>query len=345
MAILCLGVYCAKFPIYTKNPILNCSTFNAPTPRDVTTLSPANIGIFIAIGDSITACFAAKGRNGLSSFDEYRGLSFSAGGDKDAVSLFSFVQRFSAKVQGASTGKHIVEIPGAPYFSADHFNVAQSNARSDDLQHQLDHLFKVVPKVDPTGTQWKLITLFIGADDVCRNCKMTTPVLIANYVKNVQNALSQLEAKLPNSFVAVIPIFNVSGVYRRMQGSTYCKLAHGIPWECGCILNSDNATRARMDVAAVGMSAALEAVVRQVQAKRNPKFTATFLPFTNGVQIVNLPPDFISNLDCFHPTVVAHQQLAVSTWNSLLTPSAQRTRQWKLGEPIQCPNAQSRLQV
>jgi len=68
--------------------------------------------VFAAIGDSITACFGAKGRNGLSSFDEYRGLSFSAGGDPGAISLFSFVQRFSSKVQGASLGQHIVELPG-----------------------------------------------------------------------------------------------------------------------------------------------------------------------------------------------------------------------------------------
>jgi len=52
------------------------------------------------------------GRNGMSTLDEYRGLSYATGGDNNTLSLFNFINRFSPNVLGASTGKHLAELPG-----------------------------------------------------------------------------------------------------------------------------------------------------------------------------------------------------------------------------------------
>ena len=42
-------------------------------------------------------------------------------------------------------------------------------------------------------------------------------------------------------------------------------------------------------------------------------------------------------LDCFHPSLLAHQNMAVGLWNNMITPSADKKTSFTFNEPIKCP--------
>lgn len=102
--------------------------------------------------------------------------------------------------------------------------------------------------------------------------------------------------------------------------------------------------RSKMDVAATMMRQRLVKIANAVQARNDPLFTAVVLPFTNDcpfwvwfleiccrfermrcpwwfddvVVILDAPIEIGSDLDCFHPSLIGHQQVR-PTSSSLLS--------------------------
>ena len=84
-------------------------------PKSVHDLRVDDIKIIMALGDSVTAGFGAKGRNVHIPIDIYnlyenRGVSFSMGGDPGAVTIANFIQHYSPELIGSSIGNHLVEL-------------------------------------------------------------------------------------------------------------------------------------------------------------------------------------------------------------------------------------------
>ena len=44
-----------------------------------------------------------------------------------------------------------------------------------------------------------------------------------------------------------------------------------------------------------------------------------------------------SQLDCFHPSLIAHQNMAKALWNNMITPAAQKRDYFDYTEPFVCP--------
>jgi len=42
-------------------------------------------------------------------------------------------------------------------------------------------------------------------------------------------------------------------------------------------------------------------------------------------------------LDCFHPSVIAHQNMAKALWNNMLTPAADKRTTFDFSEAFVCP--------
>lgn len=42
-------------------------------------------------------------------------------------------------------------------------------------------------------------------------------------------------------------------------------------------------------------------------------------------------------VDCFHPSLVAHQAFAKVIWNNMLTPAAKKTSNFDFKAPFVCP--------
>ena len=106
----------------------NCPTYTAPAPpKTIADLNPAHVGVVMAMGDSITAAFAA--RSGLK---EGRDISWSIGvGEADQLTLPYMLSQYSPKLVGASSKavlpNDITHLPSHDYHpKTDHLNVAES---------------------------------------------------------------------------------------------------------------------------------------------------------------------------------------------------------------------------
>jgi phospholipase B1 len=94
-------------------------------PQSVHDLRMDDIKVVGALGDSITAGFGIMGFDttidpiiaALNSYNEYRGLSYSIGGDEDAFTIPNYVKHYQSNVTGYSVGKHIVEYCNGKIFS------------------------------------------------------------------------------------------------------------------------------------------------------------------------------------------------------------------------------------
>ena len=154
-------------------------------PSDVRHIRPVDAKAFLAMGDSITAAFAAKEILKLDGIREFRGLSWSIGGDDDAYTVPNFFARVSGHVHkaplGASLGVQIpleaVNIKGHPIRDwdprVDQLNGAVSLAKIQDLDAQMDYLVaqsKKTPGLD-FGNDWKVLTILIGANNLCASCE------------------------------------------------------------------------------------------------------------------------------------------------------------------------------
>jgi hypothetical protein len=88
--------------------------------------------------------------------------------------------------------------------------------------------------------------------------------------------------------------------------------------ECDCLFSPEaNHTRELVDSYCVAYADRLEAIAAHYQALQDPQFTAVIQPFGLGTDLATLPLDFLSTLDCFHPSVIAHQSMAVALWYEL----------------------------
>ena len=45
----------------------------------------------------------------------------------------------------------------------------------------------------------------------------------------------------------------------------------------------------------------------------------------------------IIQLDCFHPSLIAHQNMAKALWNNMITPAAQKRDYFDFTEAFVCP--------
>lgn len=83
-----------------------CKLFhNHTNPKSVHRLKPSDIDYVAAMGDSITAAFGAKSRSLLDIFVEFRGVSWSIGGDDsldNVVTLPNILREYYQNVKGFS---------------------------------------------------------------------------------------------------------------------------------------------------------------------------------------------------------------------------------------------------
>jgi phospholipase B1 len=119
-------------------------------PTSVRDLRPDDIKVIGALGDSITAGFAATGLKDpskpidISSIFEQRGVSWSIGGDKGAITVANYFKSYNPKIVGASVGEHIANLcygiicPPFQYKpELDRFNAARSGALASNLMGEV----------------------------------------------------------------------------------------------------------------------------------------------------------------------------------------------------------------
>ena len=130
--------------------------------QSVHQLTPADINVVAALGDSISSGVGALAKNLLGMFNEYRGVSFSTGGLgswQQYLTLPNILKNFNPHVKGMS-----FEVTRAYGSQIDGLNMAQAGSKTFNMSMQarrLVHQMKQRPDID-FYNDWKMVTVLIG---------------------------------------------------------------------------------------------------------------------------------------------------------------------------------------
>ena len=303
-------------------------------------LRPTDVGVVGAIGDSLTAALFAKvkGVLGVLSglFDlhkvEYRGVSWGMGGDSDATTMPNFIREFNANLKGYSVGT------GEEGSSNAGYNFAVSRAVASDLLEQANNLVSKI-KSDNLDDEWKVITLFIGGNDLCAICSDEVTFSPDNFYMHVKAAIDKL-AELKNIFINLVETVQVTDV-SVLSKDLGCILLHGLivlTDECFCLFS--NEVRQKHHQEYVEKLIQLETYFREEMDDRDD-FTVVLQPFFGKTNIPTTNPLSYFSPDCFHLSQKGHLTAAVALWNNMLQPIGSKTKEFSVDRPVLCPTAET----
>jgi len=215
---------------------------------------------------------------------------------------------------------------------ADSLNVALSNAHSYELWMEIEELQKQSRAVPDFDRRWKLLTIFIGFNDICDGLssgfeacdgKRDHMITLADrYEANLRAALVTIRDIFSRIVVQLVSLFSLASVKWARAGYTWCKERPHLLVECNCLDKPVSAESA--DVSAEQLNW-LDASVHAFNDKihklavefnlQRPDF-AVIEAVTGRSQHI---PDitYLSEFDCFHPSSMAHGAVATALWNSL----------------------------
>jgi len=326
-------------PLSRLNISFSCPALSKGTPAtDISKLKPTDVDLIMAMGDSITAAFAEDFSNIFDGIKEYRGHSWSIGGDgsvqEGIITVANILKFYNPSLKGFSTGKNS---PGRKENS--NLNAAVSGAIVQDMNSQVDYLLATLNANHKTWKdQWKVLTIFIGGNNLCDACKGDAKDQTPAYETELRRVLTRLHDEMPKTFVNLVPVFKISDLYTVTHGNFFCDVLH--VFECPCAQKSDE-TRKYIDTVAAGNAHAISLLGEEFKAKQTKDFAVVVQPFGAGVRI----PDktYLSPLDCFHPARIGHEGLAIGLWNNMITPASEKKSSWSPGDPLVCANPESLL--
>ncbi|TPX32547.1 hypothetical protein SmJEL517_g04399 [Synchytrium microbalum] len=332
-----------------------CPTFDrrSAAPTSVHALNIGDFKVIAALGDSMTAAFAAKNTRPLGVIPlEDRGISFSMGGDSDAVTVANLIRHFQPELVGTSTGSQVAEICTSDRcptvirnVNQDGLNGALSGAVVATLQTELEYIQTEILRRDDIDFvhDYKLINILIGANDLCSGCSAfnnhPTP---DEYQEMLTSVLDNIRSNIPRVLVNVILQFNVSQVWDLTHNIPSCqaKRAGGLVFECTCaFLGKDNSRRQMDDLAYEYRQRARNVVASYT--RDDPSFGVILDPGFEGIELKSWPLDMLSTADCFHPSGLAHSTMARSVWNNLFRKQEEKSTNIDVANlpAIYCPTA------
>lgn len=325
-------------PAPTPGSLFNCPKLSAVADPgdDISKLHPSHVSVMMAVGDSITAAFAAK--NGIK---ENRDISWSIGdGDAGQLTLPWMMGQYSDKIEGSSHASVLpVLLPGLPKndyhgFAKDGLNVAESSgaANSGSVDEQWNYLKKNVGKISDFQNRWKVLTYWMFANDVTPNCNLPFAISpmglkweskTSEFLTNVVN-----DKRFRRTYINLVGMIDLSQIHRIQSTHLECAAIHAVINEAGCVDKGTDAQRRQLDANVHAMNARLHKFAsdwrEKLQQMGRTDIAIVMQPFAEGVG-KTLTRSFLSNTDCFHPSKSAHQSLAVGLWNSMLCTSDRET--------------------
>lgn len=312
-------------------PLGDCPSVPVPPDTDnVNNLRPGNIKVVMAMGDSITAAMSAKDSTFLS-LKEYRGISYSIGGDKGVTTMPNILKQYTQQgfPIGPATGV------GQRSMKTNGLNGAVSGAINKDMVGQAHWLVEELKKNTAVDFQkdWKVLTLWIGSNNLCDVCEDANNNNVANYEKYVTEALEYLYANVPRVFVNLAVNLDITQLDNINSG--LCNILHSIA--CACV-TSDRETVYQSNIAYQQMA---PIIAQKFASRNNPEFTVVVQPFLEHTLIQERSE--LSAADCFHPSAYSHQVAAVALWNNMITPAANKKPAWSLTDTPLCATADTLL--
>ncbi|XP_059212464.1 phospholipase B1, membrane-associated-like [Centropristis striata] len=320
------------------------------TPSSVHELRPADIKVVAAVGDSLTAGngIASSTFNILDVLTQYRGLSWSIGGDENlttVTTLPNILKHFNQNLTGFSVGK------GKQHTDQAFLNQAVAGAKSKDIPKQVRALVARMKNDSRINfeSDWKVITLFIGGNDICDHCYNSLLYSEENYIRNVRESLDYLHKEVPRALVNLVEPLQITPL-REMHIDTSLKCPTWlVNILCPCVILPKPNSKALQKVKDINTNYQhlLHDLVESGQYDDKPDFTVVVQPFFREVIVPRLPdgrPDrsFFS-ADCFHLSQKAQTLMARSLWNNMLEPLGNKTtvQDFTAGTDMKCPTKTS----
>jgi len=325
------------------NPVLapfNCTTFGprTPTPSSVNNLTIADISVVMAIGDDITTAFGAKATSLRSLFIDYRGVSWSGGGDDTIKTVETFpnlIKPYNPKVVGYAVGA------GSSASVNANLNQARDGAKTSDLLAQAMALRQRLlndKKID-FNNDWKVLTILIGGANICTYCFDPVSNSVANVTAQLEAALDWIVANIPRVFINLVPMIDITKI--NQLNSSLCQALHF--FQCPCGSSIDPNVRANTSAYAQQLACSFIALSLNPKYTGSNNFTVVAQPFLNNTLIPTLSngkPDYSYFCpDCFHLSTKGQQALAIALFNSIFESVNKKKLCIVAGEQLNCPAA------
>ncbi|GMT16317.1 hypothetical protein PFISCL1PPCAC_7614, partial [Pristionchus fissidentatus] len=314
-------------------------------PASVHSLRPADIDVVGALGDSLTAANGAGAEHGdlLGVAIQYRGLTFSVGGDKtldEHISMANVLKKFNPNLAGYS-----IRTGSANVWETAHLNAGIPGAHSQGIIEQANDLVRRIkdhPEIDYIN-QWKLIHIFIGPNDMCAWCVHQDTESAENYRDNIRKAVQILKDELPRTIVSLTGMIDIRLLRNVDADNKLCKETHLI--ECMCEQFPEVTDEMLTNEAKAYMQREQE-LQDSGEFDTDDDFTLIIQPFFEGVTDVSRNPDGTPNMDffapdCFHFSAYGHALTGKYLWNNMMQPVGSKTygNFTDDGTPLLCPEA------
>lgn len=305
-----------------------------PKATSVHELRPSDIEIIAAFGDSITAANGAGAKTIVGVATNYRGISWTIGGEKSLPEVFTIpnvLKEFNPTLRGFALGSGKVDSANAQ------LNCAVAGSTQYMIYDQVVDIVARVLAMPNSMDQWKMVSLFIGGNDLCQFCNDREKFSAQNYTNHIAEALDYLHQYLPKTFVNLVQTLNVASV-NELPGGVVCKLAHDA--FCKCALNPDNLDTVNK------LAAEFQKMTNDLAASgrydTHDQFTVVAQPFMTKMtapKTADNKADYSYFApDCFHFSRKGHEAAALELWNSMLIPVGQKPDFWKhMNQQAICP--------
>lgn len=323
---------------FTCKPYLHPAT----ETTSVHQLRPMDVKVIAALGDSITAGTGITAGTILGLLREDRGLSWSVGGDEtidSQTTLPNMLKTYSPDIHGYSKGWGPVWLE-----SSSHLNVANPGDKSEDMPSQAVKLVDRMKKEQGVNfdQDWKVITLFVGGNDLCDFCSDKTKYSAENYVGHIQTALDYLHANVPRAFVNLVEILDIS-IVKKLNQNFVCDTLHLFLCDCAAF-PKDSAAEAELQAETARYRELMNQLVLSGRYDTRDDFTVVVQPFFRET----LPPDNNGEPDlsyfapdCFHLSLKGHRAATDALWNNMVEPVGNKRTQWTPNELVECPSAEA----
>lgn len=299
------------------------NTRSVEIPSSVHSLRPGDIDIIGAMGDSITAGTAMMAKSIPQLLIEFRGQTVLGGGLKDwrtYLTLPNILKVFNPKLYGYAVANTLAKNRAA------RFNVAEPFALVQDMPYMAEVLVKRMKSDKKVNMQqhWKLISIFIGANDICNDMCYYDNVedFLANHRKYLHRTLTILKENIPRLLVNLIAIPDIDQTIRIMKGiSPACELIQ--KFSCHCVISDRIKETKRKEISEIIKR--FQQIYFEVASL--PEFQLEEFAAVPRMDLVNKALGTLKNgntdlrffaIDCFHFSQYGSAAFANMLWNSML---------------------------